>query len=107
MLKFNYEMVKKYVIHLDGYKGGGRILMKVAFQGDFNAVFIKVLYFIKMPFAPWYLFSYIAPKPWYWLIPGAIQSYWFNGQVITSYTLVYWLVVAHANTIQFWLTEIQ
>lgn len=100
-------MVTKYVIDLDGHKDGGRICMDFTTLGSFWSVLVKVMYFLRMPFAPWYLFSYISPKPWYWLVPGAVHAFLFSGQVMASHTLVCWLVAAHANTTQFWLKEIQ
>lgn len=60
-----------------------------------------------MPHQPWYLFSYIYPRPWYWLIPGAVQEFIVVGQVITSYMLTAWIVVAHTNSVEFWLRETQ
>ncbi|CAL8132916.1 unnamed protein product [Orchesella dallaii] len=105
LFRFNFEFVKKYVLDLDGYVDGGRSVMILSIPSNMFQVFVSVLSFLAMPFQPWFLFSYVYPKPWYWLIPGAIQDFVVVGQVITSYTLHQWLVVAHTNSMEFWLRE--
>lgn len=107
LLKFNKENVDKYLIHLEGYKDGGRLVINGAIPSTIFQVFISVLFFVLMPFQHWFLFSYIYPKPWYWLIPGAIHQYTVYGHVIASYSLFTWLVTAHTNSVNFWLTEMQ
>jgi len=72
-----------------------------------SQVAASIARFLVMPFQPWYLFSYTYPKPWYWLIPGAIQEFLVIGQVIANYILYQWVVVAHANSMEFWLRESQ
>lgn len=107
MLDFNEKYVEKFVIHLDDYKDGGRLVINLAILSNISQVFVSVSLFLVMPYRPWYLFSFIYPKPWYWLIPGAIQEFIVVGQVITSYMLLSWIIVVHTNTMQFWLREIQ
>lgn len=97
----------KYLIHTEGYQDGGRILINLSIPSNCSQVFASVALFLVMPYQPWYLFSYIYPKPWYWLIPGAIQEFIVVGQVITSYMLTSWIVVAHTNSVEFWLIETQ
>ncbi|CAL8075886.1 unnamed protein product [Orchesella dallaii] len=105
LFRFNFEFMKKYVVDLDGYPDGGRSVMNLSIPSNIFQVFVSVLSFLAMPFQPWFLFSYIYPKPWYWLIPGAIQDFVVVGQVITSYTLYQWVIVAHTNSMEFWLRE--
>ncbi|CAL8132918.1 unnamed protein product [Orchesella dallaii] len=107
LFKFNFEFMKKYVVDLDGYADGGRIVINLSIPSNTCQVFVGVAAFLVMPFQPWYLFSYIYPKPWYWLIPGAIQDFVLVGQVITNYILYQWIIVAHTNSIEFWLREIE
>lgn len=107
LLKFNKDRIDKYVVHLDGYKDGGRIVINLAIPSTILQVFISVLFFILMPFQPWFLISYIYPKPWYWLIPGIIQHYVLYASVTAYYSLTAWMVAAHTNSINFWLTESQ
>ncbi|CAL8140069.1 unnamed protein product [Orchesella dallaii] len=105
LLNFNKEYVQKYLIHTEGYKDGGRILINLSIPSNCSQVFASVALFCVMPYQPWYIFSYIYPKPWYWLIPGALQEYTVVGQVITSYMLTSWIVVAHTLSVDFWLRE--
>ncbi|CAL8068216.1 unnamed protein product [Orchesella dallaii] len=105
LFKFNKEYMDKYVLDLDDYQDGGRIVINLSIPSNTCQVFVSVSLFLRMPFQPWYLFSYIYPKPWYWLIPGAMQEFIVVGQVIANYTLYQWVVVAHANSMEFWLRE--
>ncbi|CAL8132910.1 unnamed protein product [Orchesella dallaii] len=105
LFRFNFEFMKKYVVDLDGYIDGGRSVINLSIPSNIFQVLVSVLSFLAMPYQPWFHFSYIYPKPWYWLIPGAIQDFVVAGQMITSYTLYQWLIVAHTNSMEFWLRE--
>ncbi|CAL8132912.1 unnamed protein product [Orchesella dallaii] len=105
LFSFNFEFMKKYVVDLDGYADGGRSVINLSIPSNILQVFVSVLSFLATPFQPWYLFSYIYPKPWYWLIPGTIEDFVVAGQAIASYTLYQWLIVAHTNSMEFWLRE--
>ncbi|CAL8143315.1 unnamed protein product [Orchesella dallaii] len=105
LFKLNRELVKKYVVSLEDYVDGGKIVLNLSIPSSIFQVFISVALFVLLPFQPWYLFSYIYPKPWYWLIPGAIQEFIVVGQVIANYALYQWIIVAHANSLEFWLRE--
>jgi len=107
LFRFNKNFMQKYVVDLDDYPDGGRIVINLSIPSNTCQVFVSVAFFCGMPFQPWYLFSYIYPKPWYWLIPGAIQEFVVVGQVIANYTLYQWVVVAHTNSMEFWLRESQ
>ncbi|CAL8131196.1 unnamed protein product [Orchesella dallaii] len=107
LFKFNNEFMQKYVVDLDGYADGGRIVINLSIPSNTFQVFVSVAAFLAMPFQPWYLFSYIYPKPWYWLIPGATQDFVLVEQVITNYILYQWVIVAHTNSMEFWLRESQ
>lgn len=50
--------------------------MNLSIPSGYGQVAISVIMFLAMPHLPIYLVSYIYPKPWYWLIPGAIDQYW-------------------------------
>lgn len=97
----------KYVLSLDDYDDGGRVVMNLSIPSNTAQVFVSVSLFLVIPHEPWYIFSYIHPKPWYWLIPGAIQEFIVVGQVISNYVLYQWIMVAHTNSVEFWLKEIQ
>ncbi|CAL8140310.1 unnamed protein product [Orchesella dallaii] len=107
LFRFNFEFMEKYVVDLEGYSDGGRIVINFSIPANSSQVLLGVAAFLAMPFQPWYLFSYIYPKPWYWLIPGAIQDFVLVGQVITDYILYQWIIVAHTNSMEFWLRESQ
>ncbi|ODM90022.1 Glucose 1,6-bisphosphate synthase [Orchesella cincta] len=74
----------KYLLHLDDYDDGGRIVINLSIPSNTSQVFASVALFLVIPYQPWYLFSYIYPKPWYCLIPGAIQEFVVVGQVIIA-----------------------
>ncbi|CAL8111301.1 unnamed protein product [Orchesella dallaii] len=105
MFKFNHDFVDKYLLHLDDYDDGGRIVINLSIPSNTSQVFASVALFLVIPYQPWYLFSYIYPKPWYCLIPGAIQEFVVVGQVISNYILYQWVMVAHSNSMEFWLRE--
>lgn len=85
LLAFNKAYVDKYLIHLDGYKDGGRLIINLAIPSNCSQVNASLLLFLVMPYRPWFLFHYIYPKLWYYLIPGALYEFTLVGQVITSY----------------------
>lgn len=108
LIQFNKDNVEKFLIHLDGFQDdGGWQVMNLVIPGGTLMVFISIIMFFVMPFLPFYLISYVYPKPWYWLIPGGIHQYIIYGQVITWFNLSHWVIVAHANTANFWLHESQ
>lgn len=109
MFALNKELCDKFLVNIDGYKDGGRILINLSIPSNCSQVFASVALFCVMPYQPWYTYSmiYSPSNPWYWLIPGAVQEFVVVGQVITSYMLTSWIVVAHTNSVDFWLKEIQ
>lgn len=107
MLTFNKKYVNKYPIHLDDYQDGGRLIVNFAILTNCSQVLASMILFAVMPHQPWFLFHFIYPRPWYWLIPGVFHQFVLVGQIITSYMLLSWVVVAHVNTVEFWLKEIQ
>jgi hypothetical protein len=70
-------IVEKYLVSIDGYQDGGRILINLSIPSNCSQVFASVALFLVMPYQPWYMYSYIYKheNPWYWLIPGAIQEF--------------------------------
>ncbi len=74
LMQFNHTYVQKYVIHLNDHKDGGRFVINGAILTNFAQICISIYFFLLMAEQPWYLFSYISPKPWYWLIPGALHE---------------------------------
>lgn len=107
LLQFNKEYVDKYLISLDGHQEEGWKVNNLCIPGGIMLVLISVSMFLAMPHLPFYLISYVYPKPWYWLIPGAIQQYMVYGQVITWFDMTFWISVAHTNSVNFWLQETQ
>lgn len=107
LFRFNHEFIEKFLIHLDDYEDGGRLVINLSIPSNTSQVFASVALFLVIPYQPWYLFSYLYPKPWYWLIPGALQEFIVVGQVISNYILYQWIMVAHSNSVEFWLREIQ
>ncbi|CAL8128907.1 unnamed protein product [Orchesella dallaii] len=105
LFRTNRKLMDKYVVDLEGYEDSGRLIMNLSIPSNMSQVVASIARFLVMPFQPWYLFSYILPKPWYWLIPGAFQEFLVIGQVIANFTLYMWVVVAHANSMEFWLRE--
>ena len=107
--KFYPNFPDLYVISSEGYNDSGQILIDVSIPTNITQVFISVSLFLRLPWQPWFLYSYIykPSNPWYWLIPGALQEFSLVGQVITSYMLISWIIVAHTNSVSFWLKETQ
>jgi hypothetical protein len=109
LAKIHFITSDRYVINADDYVDSGRILINFSIPSNTCQVFISVSLFLRVPWQPWYIYSYIySPEnPWYWLIPGALQEFMVVGQVITSYMLISWIIVAHTNSVNFWLKEAQ
>lgn len=107
LLIFNKKYVDKYILDLETFRDDGWPVMMISIPGGIFQVFISVVMFIAMPYLPFYLISYVYPKPWYWLIPGAIHQYMIFGRVITWFNLTHWIIVAHASSVNFWLQETQ
>lgn len=108
LLKFNNEMVNKYVINMSNtHNYSFRLVNNLITLGTISNLLWVIITYLRMPHSPWYIFSYIYPKPWYWLVPGIIQTYCLYGQVMTSHLLGIWMIVEHTSTLQFWLSEIQ
>lgn len=107
LLSFNEKFVAKYLIHLEDYYDGGKLVINVSIPSNACQILTSVLLFVAMPYQPWYLMSYIYPRPWYWLIPGAIQEFALIGQMVCAHMLISWITVAHGNSVEFWLREIQ
>lgn len=95
------------MIHLDGIEDGGRWVINGAIITNFAQVGISTSFYFLMAEQPWYLYSFISPKPWYWRLPGAFHEFMLTGQVVVTYTLIAWMIVAHSNTLKFWLSETQ
>lgn len=107
LLFFNKKHVDKYVVNLDEYEDGGRLVLNVSMPSNCFQIVTSTLLFLMMPYQPWYLFSHIYPKPWYWLVPGVIHEFALIGQLVSTHMLISWLSVAHGNSVEFWLREIQ
>ncbi|CAL8128905.1 unnamed protein product [Orchesella dallaii] len=80
LFRTNRQFMEKYVVDLEGYKDSGRLVINLSIPSNMSQVMATITRFLVMPFQPWYLFSYIYPKPWYWLIPGALQEFLVIGQ---------------------------
>lgn len=107
LLQFNKKHVDAYLIHLNGFRNELWPVMRIGIPGGIFQVFISVSMFFAMSHLPFYLISYIGPQPWYWLIPGAVHQYIIYGRVITWFSLIHWISVAHASSVSFWLQETQ
>ncbi|ODM59404.1 hypothetical protein Ocin01_20227, partial [Orchesella cincta] len=106
MLAFNQSYVEQYLIHTEGYKQGGMVVINLSIPAVCLQIFTSLALFLIFHAKPWYLYSHVHPKPWYWLIPGSIQDVIVTGSDITIYMLMSWLIVSHTNSVNFWLKEI-
>ncbi|XP_035707949.1 uncharacterized protein LOC118435675 isoform X1 [Folsomia candida] len=107
MFEINGKLVDEYLITAEGHKEGGQILLNLSIPSNITQTFISISLFLTFPNSPWYLYNYIySPEHgWWWLIPGALHEFVFAGQVLCLYLLIAWIVVAHSNSVTFWLQE--